>query len=226
MGKFMAASLRQQSCPFFPRVAPGAAHVGEPAPQGEDRNPLPHPLGTQQQGCRQVLGSVWNGWESSLLSGSLSVRRPNVAVLVRAGEQGTSRKEEKQNCMWKSRNHEGKFFMSKHWLAACFEGFSLNNIRKAVAWILPVGAFGRSRKVPQLLLHSANKTLSWCSCLSLFLEMETSALLLYSALLHQEGCQKEFSFCAPFSCDLNIYSSKLCSTFPAKPSSPDWLDFF
>lgn len=170
---------------------------------------------------------MWNRWETRLLAGSLSVRGPSAAAWIRAGGQGTSRKEiKKKNCMWKSRSPEDKFFLSKHLLAACFEGSNLNNIRKASAWILPLGALGTSRKVPQLLLHCATKMLSRCSCLNLFLEMETSAFLRYSALLHQEGCQKEFSFCAPFSCDLNIYSSELCSAFPAKPSSPDCLDFF
>lgn len=147
-----------------------------------------------------------------------------------AGEQGTSRKDgkkkEDKNCMRKSRSPKGKFFMSKHLLAACFECFNLNNIQKAVAWILPVGALGRPREVPQLLLLCATKQTARCSCSNLLLDMETSVSLWYSALVHWEGCQKKFSFRAPFCRDLIIYSSELCSTFPAKPYSPDCLDGF
>lgn len=146
-----------------------------------------------------------------------------------AAEQSTSRKDKKKK---KKKLHEkkqspkGKLFLSKHLLAACLECFDLNNIRKAVAWILPVGALGRPREVPQLLLFYATEQTTRCSCFNLFLDIETSASLWYSALLHWEGCQKKFSFYAPFCCDLIIHSSELCSTFPAKPYSPDCLDGF
>lgn len=142
-------------------------------------------------------------------------------------QKGLKKKKKKKKCMRISRSPKGKFFMSKHLLAACLECLDLNNIRKAVAWILPVGALGRPREVPQLLLLlHATEQATRCSCFNLFLDMETSASLWYSALLLWEGCQKKFSFCAPFCCDLIIYSSELCSTFPAKPYSPDCLDVF
>lgn len=119
-------------------------------------------------------------------------------------------KKKEKNCMRKSRSPRGKFLMSKHLLAACSECFDLNNMRKAVAWILRIGALGRPREVPQLLLLYATEQATKCSCFKLSLDMETSASLWYSALLHREGCQKKFCFCAPFCYDLIIYSSVRC----------------